>query len=158
MAQYRYSAPHFRRAVLAAVAMTAMVAGVVWMVTKAAARPDALFWAGAAALLFFAFISVGMLQRYARNAVVLAVRPTGLYDARYASRTIPWDEIKDIILRQHENEFELEVYLWKLRRDRNEPVADFLVDLAQLDDDPERIVNEISAYKPVSIGGESQMR
>jgi hypothetical protein len=153
MAQYRYSAPHFRRAVLAAVAMTAMVAGVVWMVARAAARPDSLFWAGAAALVFFAFISIGMLLRFLRNAVVLAVRPTGLYDARYANRTIPWDEIKDIILRQHESEFELEVYLWKMRQDRSEAVADFSIDLAQLDDDPARIVSEISTYKPVSIGG-----
>jgi hypothetical protein len=151
MAQYRYSAPHFRRAILIALVMTAMVAGVVWMVAKAASRPDSMLWAGIAALIFFTFISFGMLQRYMRNAVVLAVRPTGLYDAGYADRTIPWDEIRDIILRQRESEFELVVFLWKLRQDRSATAADFAIDLTQLDSDPEQIVSEISAYKPVSM-------
>lgn len=153
MAQYRYSVPQFRRTVAVALALTAMIAGLVWMLTAAADRPDAAFWAAVAALVFFAFVSATMLWRFLRNEVVLAIRPTGLYDARKGSRTIPWEDIRDIVLLRHENEYALEIFLWRHQEDTGEPAsADLVIDLEGLESDPGKIVRDISLYKRIVAG------
>ena len=150
MANYRYSTPQFRHTLVVAVAISAMVAGLVWMLLRASGNPDAGFWGAAAALVFFAFVSAGMLYRFIRNETVLAVQPTGLRDARHSSTTIPWEDVRGIMLRQRESEFELEVFLWR-RQDVSSAGRDpdFIVDLAPLDADVATILEDIGRHKNV---------
>ena len=98
--------------------------------------------------MFFAFVSVSMLWRYFRNGVVLAVQPAGLYDARVSEVPVSWEDIRDIVLRQAEDAFRLEVYLWK-RQEAATAVPDFSIDLDSLNAGAGEIVNDIAAHSKI---------
>lgn len=151
MAQFRYSTSKFHNSLIVAGAMTAATAGLAWMIASVLDYTHATFWTIAASLVFFAFVSVTMLLRFYRQETVLAVQPTGLLDVRYSTDTVPWDAIREIILRQHEDEFELDVYLWEMRQgsgDR-EPVPAFTIALEPLDSGLEPILRAIGEYRPI---------
>ena len=148
MAQYRYSVSRFRQTLITAAAMTAGLAGLVWMLLTGLRDPDAGLWALASGSVFFAFVSVSMLWRYYRNGVVLAVQPAGLYDARVSEVPVSWEDIRDIVLRQAEDAFRLDVYLWK-RQEAATAVPDFSIDLDSLNAGAGEIVNDIAAHSKI---------
>ena len=91
-----------------------------------------------------------MIFRYVRKKIVVAIRPDGLFDARYSSQAVPWDEIKDLRLGRAENDFVLGVTLWPDQRKTTNPAPSFNIDLAPLDAPVEQIIQALVAYKPIS--------
>jgi hypothetical protein len=153
MTQFRYSKYHFRQSLAVALGLTATVSGLTWMLLTIFSSSWPRFWTGMTALIFFAFLSAGMLQRYFLNGVVVAIYPTGLYDARHGSQIIAWETIRDMVIRQHEDEYAIDVYLWHsqefARKHGNRP--DFTIDLASLEANAEQLVQAITRYKPVNF-------
>ncbi|MGI9401327.1 MAG: hypothetical protein ACR2O0_08745 [Rhizobiaceae bacterium] len=96
-------------------------------------------------------LSAPMLVRYFRREVIVAVRPTGLFDARYSLETIAWEQIRDITLRRTEDDYMLDVYFWhsqeKSERLGNRP--EFTMDLSPLEAEPERIIRAIAQFKDI---------
>lgn len=158
MAQYRYSAAKFRTALAVASAITVMVAGLTWMMTGAIDQSSRIVWTGAAAMVFFAMLSASMVLQYFRREVIVAVRPTGLFDARYSPETIAWEKIRDITLRRTEDEFMLDVYFWysqeRAARMGNRP--EFTMDLSPLEAEPERVVRAIAQFKDIRATSDLQ--
>ncbi|GIL02309.1 MAG: hypothetical protein BroJett030_22080 [Alphaproteobacteria bacterium] len=115
MTRFRYSRPKFRVALAVGAALTATVCAVAWMVLSALGVGDAWLYAGLATAIFFVFVSATMLWRYLRGSVVLAVHPTGLYDSRWRREPVPWEAIREVVVRRREDEVELDVYLWQPR-------------------------------------------
>lgn len=151
MAQYRYSSAKFRTALIAATAITGMVAGLTWMMTGTLTQAGRITWTLAAALVFFAMISISMLIRYFRRDVIVAARPSGLYDARYSPEIIAWDRIRGIVLRRTEDEFMLDVYFWRSQQvaERTGHTPEFTMELGPLEASPERIVRAIAQFKDI---------
>ncbi|MCU0789901.1 MAG: hypothetical protein MUE79_02430 [Nitratireductor sp.] len=146
--QFRYSAPKFRTTLLVASGLTVMVAGLAWMMLVAFGNAHPRLWTGVAALVFFGFVSAGMLVRYLRNEPVLAVYPTGLFYARHSSEPLSWETIREIVLRQRETEYELDVYLWKTQQAsaRQADRPDFTIELSILDAEPMEILEALSGH------------
>lgn len=93
-----------------------------------------------------------MIWRFLRQEVVLAIRPDGLFDARFSSQAVPWDDIKDIRLGRAENDFELGVYLWPDKMKPNgKGGAQFSIDLAPLDASVDVVLEAVSAHKQISM-------
>ena len=105
--QYRYSSHSFNRSVLTAIGLTLIVTFLVWIFTRLMSFSHANTITIVSGLVFFGFCSAAMIMRYVRNDVVFAIRPDGLFDARYSSQAIPWDDIKDVRLERAENDFQL---------------------------------------------------
>lgn len=150
--QYRYSRASFRTSVATAVGLTAIVSFLVWLFARlfGLAHPNWITLVSAA--VFFSFCSAAMIWRYMRNEVVVAVRPDGLFDARYSGQAVPWETIKDIRLARRENEFQLEVYLWPLSQGRSSVVLPaFTIDLAPLDAGVEAVLEALSQHKTISM-------
>lgn len=146
--QYRYSRPKFQVTLAVALALTAMVTWLAWMMLTAFGNQHARAWSALVALVFFGFVSARAILRFLRDAVVVAVYPTGLLDARRGPDIVPWDEIREIVLRQSEREFELDVYLWKpqARAESHVGRPDFTMELAPLDADAGEIVAAIGRH------------
>lgn len=157
MAQYRYSVPRFRETLATAAALTAMLTGLAWMLLQVFNRPLSLPAAALVATVFFAFVSAPAIWRYWRGETVLAVLQTGLLDLRHAPEPIAWDAIREIVLRQHEDDFLLDVYLWPTqivgRDDRmsGPAPADVTIELAPLDASLGDIFSDIEAHKPIRM-------
>lgn len=147
--QFRYSRISFEKSVLAALGLTAIVSFLVWLFAQLFGARYYNSITAVSALIFFGFCSAAMIWRYVRNDVVLAVRPDGLFDARYSTEAVPWDEIKDIRLSRVENEFQLFVSLWPANQQAQG--REFLIDLAPLDGQLEQVLEGLSAHKTVSI-------
>ncbi len=146
--QFRYSRPKFRTTLVVAAGLTVMVAGLAWMMLIAFGSSHPRLWTGFAALVFFGFVSAGMLARYLRDQPVLAIYPTGLFYARHSGEPVAWETIREIVLRQREVEYELDVYLWKSQQmaARQSDRPDFTIDLAPLDGEPSEILDAISGH------------
>ncbi len=150
-AHFRYSQTGFRRSVIAALGLTAIVSFLVWIFSRLAGLAHADLITLVSGALFFGFCSAAMIWRYLRNEIVFAVRPDGLYDARWSSQAVPWDEIKDVRLQRAENDFELGIYLWPDRAKARAGAPEFRVDLAPLDAPVDQILQSLSAYKPIHM-------
>lgn len=149
MTGLRYSQPKFRVTLVVAAAMTAMVSITLWMLMNAFGAIHADFYAILSAFVFFAFVSAAMLVRYLRNEVVLAVRPTGLYDARWRAEAVPWEMIREIVARRKENEVELDVYLWRPQRKDSAGKAlspDHVIELAPLEAGAEELMATLARH------------
>ena len=155
MTSLRYSRPKFRVTLIVAGAMTAMVSGTVWMLLNVFAMSHANFYAALSALTFFAFVSATMLLRYLRNDVVVAVRPTGLYDSRWQSDTVAWERIREIVARQKESDVELDVYLWRPQQagktGKPDNVPDHTIELAPLEGDTLGMIEAIGRHARLRI-------
>jgi len=147
--QYRYSSNSFNRSVVTAVGLTLIVSFLVWLFSRLMALPQANTITIISGLVFFSFCSAAMIWRYLRNDVIFAIRPDGLFDARYSSQAIPWDEIKDVRLERAEDEFQLGVYLWP--RDQVTKIGGptFTVDLSPLDGTVQQILKALSEHKSI---------
>ncbi|MFD0915350.1 STM3941 family protein [Pseudahrensia aquimaris] len=149
--QFRYSQTSFRKSVLAALGLTLIVTFLVWLFAQLFGLRYYNTVTFVSGLIFFGFCSAAMIWRYLRKDIVLAVRPDGLFDARYSSEPVPWDAIKDIRLGRVENDFQLSVYLWprELKADAEE--QGFVIDLAPLDAGIEQVLDVVSGHKPVTV-------
>jgi len=145
MNRFRYSRTKFWLAMIVALALTAMVTGLTWMIFTRLGNPDADLITAIAGFIFLAFFSLKMALQYFRDEVVLAIMPTGINDTRWGRGLIEWELIKEIVLRQRENEFELVVHLWP-----NAGLGQGLaIDLDALEGDVETITNSITRYMPI---------
>jgi hypothetical protein len=151
---FRYSVPKFRQTVIIAAALTALVSALAWMLLVAFASRHPWLWTGLVATVFFGFVSAPSIVRYLRNETVLAVLPTGLYHARSGTDPVSWENIREIVLRQAENEFQLDVYLWK---PQGRPLGggpalpDLSIELAPLDAPPATIVEAIGRHARIRL-------
>lgn len=157
MAQFRYSVPKFRQTLLTSAALTAMLTGLSWMLLQVFNRQLSAIWTALVALLFFAFVSAPSIWRYWRGEIVLAVLPTGLLDTRHSAEPVAWETIREIVLRQNEDDFRLDVYLWKDQMHANDnrasgvPRPDFTIEVAPLDASLGDVYTAIETHKPVRM-------
>lgn len=112
--ELRYSREKFQFTLLSAILLTAMFTILAWLISSQLAGGYATMITAGVALVFFVFCSIGMLSRYYRNEVVLAIRQQGFFDKRLKRKIINWDEIKEVVLSQREREFLLEIHLWPM--------------------------------------------
>jgi len=148
---FRYSQTSFQNSVLAALGLTLIVSFLVWLFSQLLGMRYYNSITAVSAIIFFGFCSAAMVWSYLRNEIVLAIRPDGLFDARYSAEAVPWDRIKDLRLGRVENDFHLYVYLWPDRFLRTDEKAEFVIDLASLDAGVEQILAAMNVHKPVSI-------
>lgn len=157
MTRWHYSRPKFQITVAVAAAMTGMVAATVWMLLSAFGVARANFYAGLSALVFFAFCSAAMLLRYMSGGVVLAVQPTGLFDARWRSQAVAWEDIREVVIRRIEDEIELDVYLWRPQARYATPDGgrgrrpDHVIELASLDGGARDVIDAIERHAAVRM-------
>ncbi len=150
--QFRYSKTSFQTSVLVALGLTLIVSFLVWLFSQLLGFAHYNVITGVSGLIFFSFCSAAMIFRYVRNEVVLAVRPDGLFDARYSEEAVPWDQIKDIRLGRQENEFQLDVFLWPMEAVTHlQAVPAFSIDLAPLDAGVETVLEAFSNYSGISV-------
>lgn len=149
MNQFRYSKAGFRYNLIVATALTILVCGLVWLLLGIYGSNHMNLLTALTGVIFFAFISARMLARYWRNEVILAVRPTGLYDARIAAETIPWEEIKELVLKRREQEYQLEIILWPRRPGGR--MRDHDIDLSVLEGGSQLVLEAISHYMPIRM-------
>ena len=153
-AQFRYAREGFRRNLIIAVALTALVCGVTWLLLGIYGSANMNLYTVIMGLLFFAFISARMLAQYLRNEVVLAVQPTGLFDARISSDTISWDQIKELTLLRREQEYSLSMALWpgKVSNIQDKGAGrTYNIDLSSLEGGSEKILSAIQQYMPIKL-------
>ncbi|MBL4890575.1 MAG: hypothetical protein JKX91_01865 [Rhizobiaceae bacterium] len=101
------------------------------------------------------FISFGMLSRYYRDEVVLAIRQQGFFDKRLKQKIINWDEIKEIVLLQQEQEFQLELHLWPMSHESVVAIkgkAPLKIDLEPFDIDINDLMEAISEHTKTRLG------
>ncbi len=153
--QFRYSKNSFSRSVWAALGLTLIVSFLVWLFSRLLGLRHADLITLVSGVIFFGFCSAAMIWHYLRRAVVVAVRPDGLFDARYSAQSIPWDEIKDVRLARVENDFQMEIFLWPNFRKNKQAgsggAAEFSIDLSSLDASPEQVLQAMGEYKQISI-------
>lgn len=148
-AQFRYSREGFRRNLLIATALTALICSLFWLLLGIYGSNHMNLYTMIAGLLFFAFISARMLSQYFRNEVVLAVQPTGLYDGRISSETILWEKIKELVLVRREQEYSLSIVLWP--KENHLKTATHEIELTALEGGSEKILEAINQYKPIRL-------
>lgn len=149
MNQFRYSKDGFRLNLLIAVALTALICGLVWLLLGIYGSNHMNLYTAIAGLAFFSFISARMLAQYVKNEVVLAVQPTGLYDSRITAETIPWSDIKELLLLRREQNYSLQVSFWPASKFSN--VKTHEVELSVLEGGSEKILEAINAYMPIRM-------
>lgn len=147
-ARFRYHRESFRRSLIIAIGLTALVCGLVWLLLGIYGSRYMNLVTAIAGLVFFAFISARMIANYMRDEIVLAVQPTGLLDIRLSADPIPWEAIKELVLIRREQEFALRIVLWPVRgRDAREHE----IDLSVLEGGARPVLDAIGAYMPVRL-------
>lgn len=147
--QFRYSRDGFRLNMIIALGLTALTCGLVWLLLGIYGSSHMNFYTALAGLAFFAFISARMLAQYFKNDIVLAVQPTGLYDSRISSQTIPWGNIKELLLLRREQSFSLKITLWPV--DGKASAKSHEIELSVLEGGSEQILEAINAYMPIRL-------
>jgi len=149
--QYRYSQGSFNRSVVTAVGLTIIVCFLIWLFARLLGLQQAKLITLVSGLIFFSFCSAAMIWRYLRSDIVVAIRPDGLFDARFSMEAVPWDEIKDVRLERAENDFQLGIYMWpKASAGRGDHPA-FIIDISPLDASVEQIVEALAQYKSIHM-------
>ncbi len=152
--QFRYSKNSFNKSVLAALGLTLIVSFLVWLFSRLLGLRHADIITLISAVIFFSFCSAAMIWHYFRRSVILAFRPGGLFDARYSSQAVPWDQIKDVRLSRAENDFQIGVYLWpNFRRSQfgENGAPEFFIDLTPLDAPPEQVLLAMAEFKQITM-------
>ena len=159
MARYRYSDARLQQTLIVAVGLTMMVCFLTWMFLAAAGQPQTLFWTGATGLVFFAFMSLATLIRWLRREIILAILPTGLFDARWQADPVNWERIREVVMRRKENDITLDIYLWRgqepgkvteLHPGRDHG-PDFTIDTSALEGDASEMAQTISRHAVVRV-------
>ncbi|MEZ5871553.1 MAG: hypothetical protein R3D32_06835 [Nitratireductor sp.] len=159
MAQYRYSDARLRQTLVVAAGLTFMVCFLTWMLLTASGEPRTLLWTLATGFVFFAFMSLATLIRWLRRETVLAILPTGLFDARWQPDPVTWERIREVVLRRMENEIRIDVYLWRGQEPGKvtelhaggELIPDHSIDATALEGDAGEIAQLISRYAVVRV-------
>lgn len=155
MMELRYSRKKFQFTLLSAILLTAMFTILAWIISSRLAGGYATIVTATVALVFFVFISFGMLSRYYRDEVVLAIRQQGFFDKRLKQKIINWEEIKEIVLLQQEREFQLEIHLWPMSNESvvsikgKEPLN---IDLEPFEVDINDLMQAISEHTKTRMG------
>ncbi len=135
--------------------LTLIVSFLVWLFSRLLGLRHADLITLISGAMFFSFCSAIMIWHYLRRAGVVAVRPDGLFDARYSTQAIPWDEIKDVRLARVENDFQLGIFLWpnfkKNKQINSGDAPEFFIDLSPLDAHPEKVLQALSEYKQIRM-------
>lgn len=146
--QYRYSKNSFQKSIATAVGLTLIISFLVWLFSRLMTFSHPYWITLVAGTVFFSFCSAAMIYRYMRKEIIVSVRPDGLFDARYSSQAVPWDQIKEVRLERQENEFQLLVQLWPMGE---APPELIWIDLAPLDADVESILQAIAPNARISV-------
>lgn len=112
----------------------------------------------ATGLIFFGFLSAGMIYRFLRQEVILSIHHGGIMDVRHSREVLAWDDIKAIVLEQVEQDKQLRVFFWPTNNGvRQMKVANAVINIELLDGDAEIIVASIERYQPVvPVSGQAQ--
>ncbi|MCB1387231.1 MAG: hypothetical protein KDJ80_14940 [Nitratireductor sp.] len=157
MARFRYHRESFRRILAIAIGLTLVFCGVVWLLLGIYGVRHMNWITAGTGVIFFAFISARMLAQYLRDETVLAVQPVGLYDARISSETIPWENIKELVLIRREQDYSLRVVLWPERSGNGAgPIGgraarEHEVDLSVLEQGARSVLEAIQHFMPVRL-------
>ena len=146
--QFRYHRESFQRTLAIAVGLTLAVCGLVWLLLGIYGVRQMNLLTLLTGLIFFAFISARMLARYFRNEVILAVQPTGLFDARIGDDVLPWDSIRELVLVRREQDYSLRIVLWG-SKGATAPTHE--VNLTALEGGAQPVLEAISSYEPVRM-------
>lgn len=146
--QFRYHRESFQRTLAIAIGLTLAVCGLVWLLLGIYGVRQMNLLTLLTGLIFFAFVSARMLARYFRNEVILAVQPTGLFDARIGDDVLPWDAIRELVLLRREQEYSLQIVLWGSKGAKPQTHE---VNLTALEGGAQPVLEAISAYRPVRV-------
>ena len=146
--QFRYHRESFRRTLAIAIGLTLAVCGLVWLLLGIYGTRQMNLLTGLTGLIFFAFISARMLARYFRDEVILAVQPTGLFDARIGDDVLPWEAIRELVLVRREQEYSLRIVVWGGKGARSQTHE---VSLTALEGGAEPVLEAIGNYMPVRV-------
>ncbi len=147
--RFHYSQASFQANVLSALGLTALVCFLVWIFAGLAGFRHVNMITLISGLIFFGFCSAAMIFRYLNRAVIVAVRPDGLFDARYSAQAVPWEMIKEIRLARTENEYRLSVALWPKSQKQQSSAPGWDLDMAPLDGNPQTLVDAVMQYRPI---------
>ena len=146
--QFRYHRESFQRTLAIAIGLTLAVCGLVWLLLGIYGVRQMNLLTLLTGLIFFAFISARMLARYFRNEVILAVQPTGLFDARIGDDVLPWDSIRELVLVRREQDYSLRIVLWGSKGAKPQTHE---VNLTALEGGAQPVLEAINAYRPVRV-------
>lgn len=147
-AQYRYASSSFHTSFLVALGLTALITFLVWLFSQLLGLRYYNTITLAAGVIFFAFCSAAMIKRYLTRAVVFAIRPDGLFDARHGRDAVPWDQIRMVGLLRREHDHLINVYLWQREAAifSAELTPDLTIDLSPLDATAESVLLALRRY------------
>lgn len=149
--KFRYSRDAFRRSVVTAIGLTAIVTFLIWLFARLFGLANAGLITIAAGTIFFGFCSAAMILRYATGSTVLAFRPDGLFDRRHTGRPIPWDDIREMRLTRSENEFQIAVSLWPGPGPLAKEQRELVLDLGPLDADVGQILESLQRFHGIIV-------
>ena len=112
----------------------------------------------ATGLIFFGFLSAGMIYRFLRKEIILSIHHGGILDVRHSPEVLAWDDIKAIVLERVEQEMQLRVFFWQSTNGvRQMKVTNAVINIELLDGDAAKIVASIERYQPVvRVSGQAQ--
>ena len=146
--QFRYHRESFQRTLAIAIGLTIAVCGLVWLLLGIYGVRQMNLLTVLTGLIFFAFVSARMLAQYFRNEVILAVQPTGLFDARIGNDVLPWEEIRELVLVRREQDYSLKIVLWGAKGAKPQTHE---VSLTALEGGAQPVLEAINAYRPVRM-------
>lgn len=149
--RFRYHRESFRRTLAIAIGLTLAVCGLVWLLLGIYGVRHMNLLTLLTGLIFFAFVSARMLAHYFRNEVILAVQPTGLFDARIGNNVLPWDAIRELVLVRREQDYSLRIVMWSGMSGRGAKQQTHEVSLTALEGGAQPVLEAISAYMPVRV-------
>jgi hypothetical protein len=151
MHQFRYSRSRFLTMMFASLALTAAITFTVYVLLSTFGIRQARMITYATGLIFFAFLSAGMIYQFLRKQVVLSIHQGGIVDRRYSREVIAWDNIRSINIELVEQEVHLRVNMWPQPGGQKPPGAlPFIIDLSLLDADTATIISSIERYCPIN--------
>ena len=152
MHQFRYSRSRFITMMIASLALTAAITFTVYVLLSTFGVRQYKLYTYGTGLIFFGFLSAGMIYRFLRKEVVLSVHQGGILDVRHSSNVVAWDDIRRIVLERVEREERLRVWTWPhTRRSAGRDETNFVIDLSLLDGENETIIRSIERYHSVEL-------
>lgn len=158
MHQFRYSRSQFLTMMIASLALTAAITFTAYVLLSTFGVRQYKLFTYATGLIFFGFLSAGMIYRFLRKEVVLSIHQGGILDVRHSPEVVAWNDIRRIVLERVEREEKLRVWTWPHLGPQQGPHpgriasngrVSFVIDLSLLDGDTETIIRSVERYCPV---------
>ena len=158
MHQFRYSRSRFLTMMIASLALTAAITFTTYVLLSTFGVRQYTLVTYATGLIFFGFLSAGMIYRFLRKEIILSIHHGGILDVRHSPEVLAWDDIKAIVLEQVEQEQQLRVFFWQTNNGvRQMKVANAVINIELLDGDAASVVASIERYQPVvRVSGQAQ--